>query len=283
MKRPRLIVNADDLGLTEGHNRAIVEAHMRGILTSASLLACGGAFQDAVELARRVPTLGIGVHLTLLEGRPVLPPKEVSSLVTRKGEFGLYYSVLVRSLFLRKIQMDEVYREWEAQIQKVTDTGLSVTHLDSHKHIHMHPQLLELVLLLAKKFGLGRIRLSCPPHVTMNIMNMKSVVLWFMALWAGGRLKKHGMRSPDALMGLDLSGRMTVRHLLETIHNAWEGTHELMVHPAYTSAALDKLAEGGYEWIYHYFFEEELAALCSTEVKKRLEDMGVDLIHFGHL
>lgn len=283
MNRPRLIVNADDLGMTEGHNRAIVDAHRRGILTSASLLACGKAFQDAVAQARRVPTLGIGVHLTLLEGHPVLPPREVSSLVTKNGEFGLYYSALVRSLFLRKIHLDEVYREWDAQIQKVMDTGLSVTHLDSHKHIHMHPQFLEVVLSLANRFGLGRIRLSCPLHVTMSIINMKSTVLWLLALWVRGRLKKHGMRSPAALMGLDLSGRMTARHLLETIDSPWEGTHELMVHPAYTSAALEELAEGGYEWIYDYSFEEELAALCSTEVKKRLEDMGVELIHFGHL
>jgi len=281
----RLIVNADDLGLTEGHNRAIVAAHRHGILTSASLMACGLAFDDAVERARLVPALGVGVHLTLLEGVPVLPTAEVPDLVDKCGKFGLSWVGLFQRLAVRRIQLEQVRREWRAQIGKVAATGLRVTHLDSHKHIHMHPQLLGVVLALASEFGVRRMRVSRPLRLAGRgyALGVKPAFLGVLALWARRRAACVGVRTPDALVGLDASGQMTTARVLAILERPWQGTREWMMHPAYPSAALDQLLAEGYGWISGYRFEDELAALCSARVRARLDELQIELVNYGEL
>jgi chitin disaccharide deacetylase len=276
----RLIISADDLGLTKGHNHAIAEAHQNGVLTSASLLTSGLAFDDAVECARRLPTLGLSVHLTLLEGSPVLPPTEVCDLVDEQGQFGFSYTQLFQRLALGRVRLEHVYVEWRAQIQKVLETGLYVTHLDSHKHIHMHPQLLEIALKLCHEFGVPRMRLVKPVYLLSGV---KPAVLGGLALWAERRMMWQGVRAPDALFGLEASGKMTVERVLTLLRHPWQGTRELMMHPARRSAALDQLQRGGYRWIAQYQFENELTALCSSTVQQRLDQAGVRLIHYGDL
>jgi len=277
----RLIVNADDLGLTKGQNRAIIEAHSSGILTSASLMACGLAFEDAVERARSVTSLGIGVHLTLLEGTPVLPAIEVSGLVDDGGKFRLNWAGLFRRLATGQIRLEQVRREWRAQIQKVIATGLPVTHFDSHKHIHMHPQLLEIALSLANEFGVRRMRLSRPMHVTLKAK--LTFPLGLLAVWAQWRTSRQGVRTPDALLGLESSGQMTEARVLKALERPWRGARELMMHPAHPNADLDRLLAEGYDWIAEYRFEDELAALRSSSVQQRLDESGVPCIHYGEL
>jgi hopanoid biosynthesis associated protein HpnK len=275
-----LIVNADDLGLTEGHNRAIVEAHSQGILTSTSLLVSGVAFDDAVERARSVPMLGIGVHLTLLEGVPVLPATEVPDLVDGRGRFGLSYTRLFRRVALGQVRLEQVVREWRAQIRKVMATGLPVTHFDSHKHIHMHPQLLEVVLTLADEFGVRRMRLSRPVNLASGA---KPALLGILGLWARRRAAQRGVRTPDALLGLEFSGQMTTARVLTALSRPWQGTRELMMHPAHPSQALDQLRMEGYRWIARYRFEDERAALCAAEVRTMLGRLGITLVDYGTL
>ena len=275
-----LIVNADDLGLTEGHNRAIVEAHSRGILTSTSLLACGRAFDDAVERARLAPTLGIGIHLTLLEGVPVLPAAEVPDLVDGNGRFGLSYARLFRRVGLGQVRLEQVVREWRAQIRKVMATGLAVTHLDSHKHIHMHPQLLEVVLALAGEFGVRRMRLSRPVRLASGA---KPALLGLLAMWARRRAAQRGVRTPDALLGLEFSGQMTTVRVLKALSRPWQGTRELMMHPAYPNVVLNQLLAEGYDWIAGYRFEDELAALCSARVRARLDKLQIELMSHARI
>jgi hopanoid biosynthesis associated protein HpnK len=273
-----LIVNADDLGLTEGNNRAIVEAHERGILTSTSLLACGIAFDDAVARVRGLPALGVGVHLTLLEGVPVLAKSP--SLVDERGRFGLSYARLFRRLVLGSALLEQVRCEWRAQIEKVLATGLPVTHLDSHKHVHMHPQLLEIVLDLADAFGIRRMRLSRPLRLASG---PKPALLGLLALWARRRAARRGVRTPDALLGLEASGQMTEARMLAALKRPWQGVRELMVHPAHPNADLDRLLAEGYAWIAGYRFADELAALCSPVVREALDQAGIQRIHYGNL
>ncbi|MFQ6101596.1 MAG: hopanoid biosynthesis-associated protein HpnK [Anaerolineae bacterium] len=280
MSDTRLIVSADDFGLTEGHNCAIVEAHTCGVLTSASLLACGMAFDDAVERARLMPMLGIGVHLTLLEGVPVLPVAEVPDLVDGRGRFGLSWAALFRRLALGRVRLEQVRREWRAQVEKVIATGLPVTHLDSHKHIHMHPQLLEVALTLADEFGVRRMRLSRPASLASGV---KPALLELLAAWARRRMAQWGVLAPDALLGLESSGQMNTTRVLTVLRQPWHGTRELMMHPAYPSSALEQLLEGGYRWIAGYQFEGELAALCDPTVRRLLDEAGVRRIHYGDL
>jgi hopanoid biosynthesis associated protein HpnK len=276
----RLIVNADDLGLTEGHNRAIIEAHNHGIVTSTSLLACGLAFNDAVERVRSTPTLGVGVHLTLLEGSPVSPVAQIPDLVGEQGQFGLSYVELFRRLALRQVRLEQVYREWQAQIQKVMARGVHVTHLDSHKHIHMYPQLLQVMLALADEFNVRRMRLSRPLHPFLSV---KSMILWMLSIGAQRRAGRVGVGTPDVLLGLEASGRITAERLLAMFRRPWQGTYELMIHPAYPGNALESLLREGYRWIAQYEFEDEQMALCDPIVRDHLEDINIQCIHYGAL
>ena len=280
MKRQCLIVNADDLGLTEGHNRAIVQAHTGGILTSASALACGPAFEDAVGRVRSLPALSVGVHLTLLEGTPILPPAQVPTLVRDDGSFGLNVGPLLRRLTLGRVCLEQVCREWRAQIARLFDAGFPVTHLDSHKHIHMHPHLLDVVLTLAAEFGIPRMRLSRPAH---PVWGTKPAALGALAVWARRRAGRQGLRTPGALLGLEASGGMTAARMRSSFCRPWQGVRELMVHPAYPSRALDRLLESGYRWIADYRFEDELQALCADEIRFALDQLHIRLVSYEAL
>src|SRR5207245_3558275 len=155
-----LIVNADDLGWTEGVNRGIVEAFHHGIVTSASLLANGAAFAGGVDSARSAPGLGVGVHLNLTDGPPVADPEAIKSLLNSAGQFaGSPESLLLRRA-RRGLLLTEVEREWDAEIHKIRKAGISPTHLDGHKHVHMLPGLFEVALKLAKRHQIGAIRVS---------------------------------------------------------------------------------------------------------------------------
>jgi len=280
MSAARLIVNADDFGLTVGHNRAIVEAHREGILTSASLLAIGAAFDDAVERARAAEGLGIGVHLALLEGRPLLPAGALPGLVDGEARFFLSYVHLLRGLATGRIALAAIAQEWRAQIEKVLASGLTVTHLDSHKHIHMHPQLLEVALRLANEFGLRRMRLARPLHWTAG---GRPLALGLLSLWARRRAAQCGVRTPDRLVGLEASGQMVSARVLSALRRPWRGTWELMMHPAYPSDHLERLRREGYRWIAHYQFEGERHALSDPALRQALDERGIRRIHYGEL
>jgi hypothetical protein len=155
-----LIVNADDLGWTEGVNRGVAEAHRNGIVTSASLLANGAGFAAAVELARATPGLGVGIHLNLSNGAPVVRREHVATLVNEAGEFEGGPETLLLKVATRQLELAEVEKEWDAQIGKARDAGIAPTHLDGHKHVHMLPGLFEIALRLAKRHRIGAIRIS---------------------------------------------------------------------------------------------------------------------------
>ncbi len=142
----RLIVNADDFGWSEGVNRGIVEAYRNGIVTSTTVLANGAAFDGAVQLARQERRLGVGVHLNLSDGAPLLPRWEVPSLVNEQGHFSGGPMKLVARMLAGKLRSAEVEAEWDAQIRKVEKAGIQPTHLDGHKHVHMLPALFPIAL-----------------------------------------------------------------------------------------------------------------------------------------
>jgi hopanoid biosynthesis associated protein HpnK len=272
----RLIVNADDAGLTVGHNRAVIQAHRHGVVTSTSLLANGPAFDDAVARLRTQPALGVGVHLTLLEGVPLCPPARVCSLVGGGGWFGRSVVALFRRLALGQVRLEEVRAEWRAQIERVLGAGLCVTHLDSHKHVHMHPRLWAVTLSLAAEYDLGRVRLSRP----LALRSVKCALLGLLAVWAQRRAAQRGVRTPHALIGLEASGHMTTARAQRALDRPWRGACEWMAHPAYRS---DALADLPYRWVADYRFEEELEALCAAEVRETLARQGIEQVSYAHL
>jgi hopanoid biosynthesis associated protein HpnK len=247
-----LIVNADDLGWTRGVNRGIIEAHRNGLVTSTTVLANGAAFEDGIRLARTMPGLGVGVHLNLSDGPPVLPPAEVPSLVASGGHFTGGPQQLLLRLARRRLAVSEVEREWDAQIRKVRAAGIEPTHLDGHKHVHMLPKLLPVALRLAKKHSIACIRIALEASslraalASGNSRNPSAVLkqgaqargLKLLARDARVLAERAGIAAADYFCGIAQTGELTRRGLEKLLGTLPEGTTELMCHPGYADGEL---------------------------------------------
>ena len=285
-----LIVNADDLGWTEGVNRGIAEANRNGIVTSASLLANGAAFALGVELARTSPGLGVGVHLNLSDGKPVAPPELVTSLVNGKGTFqGGPENLLIR-IGRRRLALEDVEREWDAQIEKVRDAGINPTHLDGHKHVHMLPGLFEIALRLAKRHGIGAVRValeasSLRAALSAGSPNRGAVVmkqglqargLKLLARDAREMAERAGIATADYFCGIAQTGQLTREGLTQLLKSLPEGTTELMCHPGKADAELEKSPTR-----LQKSRETELAILTDTAIRNLVASQGIRLIDYG--
>jgi len=285
-----LIVNADDLGWTQGVNRGILEAFHKGIVTSTSLLANGEAFAEGVELTRSAPNLGVGVHLNLSDGAPLATRDEVKSLLDERGMFkGGPESLLVR-LARRGLALEEVEVEWEAQIQAVQKAGIEPTHLDGHKHVHMLPGLFEIALKLAKRHGIGSIRVSLETSTLRAALasgssqktsvvvkqGMQARGLKLLARDAREMAEKAGIATADYFCGIAQTGEFTKEGVLRLLKALPEGTTELMCHPGYADEKLKKSATR-----LQQSRQKELDILTDTELRKNVATEGIRLIDYG--
>lgn len=285
-----LIVNADDFGWTEGVNRGIAEAFRHGIVTSTSLVANGEAFANAVELAQATPDLGVGVHLNLSDGPPMTEREAVKSLLNDQGRF----AGGPKSLLLRRasggLLLDEVEREWDAQIQKVRRAGIVPTHLDGHKHVHMLPGLFEVALKLAKRHGIGAVRVALEASSLRAALAsgakqnagvvMKQGVeargLKLLARDARELAERAGIATADYFCGIAQTGELTREGVEELLKNLPEGTTELMCHPGYADAALGKTPTRLQE-----SRQAELKILTDTGIRNLVASQGIRLIDYG--
>jgi len=243
-----LVVNGDDFGLTPGVNAGILHAHRCGILTSASLFANEAATDDAIEIARRTPSLGIGVHLTLVDGQPLLPAAAVPTLAP-DGSFRPTWGAFIHAALTGRIRLDDVERELSAQIERVATSGVTITHLDGHKHVHAYPPVFAIVVRLARRFGIDRVRVPCERRA------VSAAIRW--AATAGARrqaaenvalapwaardrriLIAEGLPPAAAFTGRALTGIFTRRRLIDLIERLPHGVTELMTHPGYVDTAL---------------------------------------------
>jgi chitin disaccharide deacetylase len=285
-----LIVNADDLGWTEGVNRGIAEAHRNGIVTSASLLANGRAFASGVELARTAPALGVGVHLNLSDGEPVAERELVTSLLNDRGELeGRPESLLLR-LARRSVLLNEIEQEWNAQIQKVRDSGIEPTHLDGHRHVQMLPGLFELALRLAKRHGVAAIRVSHEESSLRAALSagskQKGSVVMRQGVQARGlkllapdareQAERAGIATADYFCGIAQTGELTRDGVLRLLEILPEGTTELMCHPGYLDAELARSATR-----LQASRQTELAILTDTAIRNLVASQGIRLIDYG--
>jgi predicted glycoside hydrolase/deacetylase ChbG (UPF0249 family) len=260
--RTRLIVNADDFGLSECVNRGIAAAFDAGLITSASVMACGSAFDHAVALAAERPSLDLGIHLVMDEERPVLPPEEIPSLVDSRGRFLARKQLLLGLTVSKSIDLAEADAEWEAQIRRCEDAGLRLSHFDGHGHAHVYPGLTDVAIGLALRHAISSCRLPAEPlsfwgrEFELRRYCIK-VLARFFSLRAGRRLRAAGIASPDLFLGLVYSGRLTgerLRHLLSRLPR--DAVVEIMTHPGHFDA--EELAP--YEH-WSYSWEAELAGL----------------------
>jgi hopanoid biosynthesis associated protein HpnK len=285
-----LIVNADDLCWTPGVNRGIVEAFRNGIVTSTSLLANGAAFADGVDAARSARGLGVGVHLNLSDGAPVAERETVTSLLNDEGLFaGGPESLLLRHA-RRGLVLREVEAEWEAQIEKARDAGIEPTHLDGHKHVHMLPGLFEIALRLAKRHGIAAIRVSLEASSLRAALSagekrrtwvvMKQGVqargLKLLARDARKQAARAGIATADYFCGIAQTGELTREGITQFLKSLPEGTTELMCHPGYADAALQKTATRLQD-----SRQTELEILTDTEIRNLVASQGIRLIDYG--
>jgi len=286
-----LIVNADDLGWTAGVNRGIAEAHRNGIVTSASLLANGQAFEEAVEFARATRDLGVGVHLNLSDGPPVAPREAVPSLLNASGAFeggpdGLLLKIATRSLSLREVEI-----EWHAQISKVRDAKIEPTHLDGHKHVHMLPGLFEIALRLAKRHGIGAIRVSHEAsglRAALSTGPARAAVVLKQGVQARGlkllardareQADRAGISSADQFCGIAQTGELTKAGVARLLRSLPAGTTELMCHPGYADDALRKTATRLQD-----SRQKEIEILTDPEIRNIVASQGIRLIDYAFL
>ena len=288
----RLIVNADDFGLTESVNRGIIAAHRDGILTSASLLANGLAFDDAITLCRQVPKISVGVHLNVSEGTPVSAASRIPTLVSQGGELHLSPFRLAARILTKQIDLQDIRSEFHAQVFKVFDAGITPTHLDGHLHVHILPQLTSLVIALAHEFHIRYVR--CPAEnleATLPLLWKlgdagirafeRSAIACVVNAFAQALkepLRTNSLFFTDAFLGLTQTGFLDpkmMRALLDLVPN---GTTELMCHPGYTSPQVTSL--GGR---LTHAREAEVVALTAPEIKAIVEKLGIRLTNFRDL
>lgn len=285
----QLILNADDFGLTRGVNEGIVRAHREGVLTSTTLMANAAAFEDAVERARENPGLGVGCHLVLVGGKAVSPVTEIRSLADRDGYMPESLGLFVARLSAGRIRIDEIERELRAQIEKIRAAGIEPSHLDTHKHTHAHPRVMEAVGKVAQESGITRVRkpvenLSDAWRTSRGngdrdaaqlaaAVAVRAVEPAFAAI--GRRFSLHW---PDHFLGLAMTGRLGPEALRRMIENVPEGSTEIMLHPGLCDEDLKKCATRLREQR-----EAELAALMDAGVKSAVAEHGIRLISYREL
>ena len=287
-----LIVNADDLGWTEGVNRGIRDASRGGIVTSTSLLANGTAFAEAVKTAKSAPGLGVGVHLNLSDGAPVAEPRSVVSLLDGGGKFSSGPESLLLKRARRGLVLAEVEREWDAQIRKVREAGIRPTHVDGHKHVHMLPGLFEIALRLAKRHGIEAVRVSLEesglraalssggkhnPGVVMK-QGVQARGLKLLARDAREQARRAGIATSDYFCGIAQTGELTREGVERFLRSLPEGTTELMCHPGYADEALQKSATR-----LQASRQKELEILTDPRIRNLVASQGIRLIDYGYV
>ena len=288
----RLIVNADDFGLTAKINQAIIDAHSCGLLRSTSLLANGEAFASAVKLSRQAPGLGVGVHLNLTEGQPVAPASSVPSLVNGQGFFARKPGGLWRALIAGRVSMADIEKELRAQIEKVLAAGVAATHLDSHKHVHALPALGRMTIRLARHYGIPVIRGVAESWSAMGCLlrrfpqakraifrqRLNSLTLGAVSRGWSRQLRQAGLAYAEHFYGLTPTGFLHEQILREILRRVPDGTSELMCHPGFVDEALRKTPTRLLEQR-----EMEYQALIQPGVRLLAKELGIQLINYAEL
>lgn len=282
-RRRFMIINGDDFGFSSGVNQAIIEAHQRGVLTSTSLMVSGQAFEEAVALAKAHPNLGVGLHLTLAKGRSVLPPSQIPHLVDSDGNFsnqpdraGVYYQFNASA-------RREIGMEIRAQLEKFRSTGLPLSHVDGHLHMHSHPVILGALVNLADEFNIKVIRLPSEElKLTLNLdrSDLQTKLSWSfiftgLRLYGERVLKSKGVGFVDRVYGLLQSGRMTEDYLLGLIPQIQANVVEIYSHPAIASPGEPVNSPIG-------LGQAEFDALVSDRVREAIVSSGFELTNYNH-
>lgn len=276
-----IIINADDFGRHAEINRAVEEGLVHGCLRSATVMPGGAAFAGAIDIARRHEALGLGVHFTLVDGHPILPPEEIPSLVGSEGDFLPDHTALLKRYLKGSINLEEVRRELAAQLQKVEATGIPISHVDSHQHMHTLPGIIDIVLDLAARAGIRAVRTPRTPLFAGAFGGLGQLVgrlgLSTLARLAACKAHRRGLLTPDNFAGIVAGEAVSEGELLHLIAHLPQGTTEVMMHPGMKNDVLQE--DSGWQ----HDFEAELAAILSPRVGEALRKAEVEPVNFRHL
>ena len=276
-----IIINADDFGRHAEINRAVEEGLVHGCLRSATVMPGGAAFAGAIDIARRHEELGLGVHFTLVDGHPILPPEEIPSLVGSEGDFLPDHTALLKRYLKGSTNLEEVRRELAAQLQKVEATGIPISHVDSHQHMHTLPGIIDIVLDLAARAGIRAVRTPRTPLFAGAFGGLGQLVgrlgLSTLARLAACKAHRRGLLTPDNFAGIVAGEAVSEGELLHLIAHLPQGTTEVMMHPGMKNDVLQE--DSGWQ----HDFEAELAAILSPRVGEALRKAEVEPVNFRHL
>jgi chitin disaccharide deacetylase len=269
----RLIVNADDFGRSASINQAVIRAHREGILTTTSLMVNEPAFEEAVALARDNPTLGVGLHLTLLCGHSTLPPEAIPGLVNGRGEFSNNPPGAGFRYFFQRSLREPLRREIHAQFQKFRATRLPLDHVNGHLHLHLHPTVFRILMDEAAQLGIKRMRLTFDPfrlnlrvasgHLAYRVLH--AAIYQPLSARARPALAQRGIRHTGAVFGLLQNARVDEPYVTRLLPQIPAGDSELYSHPS-----LDE-------------FNHEFDALISPRVREQVNQLGIKLIRYQDL
>lgn len=280
----KIIVNADDFGLHGSVNEAVEIAHNNGILTSASLMVNGEAFEHAVKIAGRNRDLGVGIHLTLNGEKPVLPAKEIFSLVDSEGKLFEDHKAFCMGALSGKILLNHIVMECEAQIDKFLRAGLKPTHLDSHRHIHLFPPVFKALLPILKKYKIDKIRWLNPPGYDYCRISISKFVYMLLTRYTKFLSKAEGFRHPDYFIGFFRSGDMDMGYLKSVLSRLRPGVTEINFHPGKDNNLIAK--KYGFWAKDHNWrcdWEREFNLLLSQDIRRIIEAGGISLVSYAEI
>jgi len=272
-----LIITADDFGAAVEVNEAVERAHRDGILSAASLMVAGSAAADAIARAKTMPRLRVGLHLVLVEGKPVLPVSAVPDLVDASGHFRTDMARAGAAMFFRPKVRAQLQAEIEAQFAAFAATGLALDHVNAHKHFHLHPTIAALMVKIGKAYDVKGARVPLEPQAVLARIepHKSSGIVALTAPFARAlkrRFRRAGIAAPDSVFGLAWSGAMTRARLKGLIEHLPEGLSEIYLHPAtgrYVGSAPD------------YQYAGELAALTDPGLPALLATKAIRTGGFG--
>lgn len=280
----QLIVNADDFGRHILINWAVERGVAQGLIRSATVMVTGAAFEEAVALARRTPALGLGIHFTLVNAKPVLPASDIPSLVDpATGELYPDHGAFVKRFLTGKIRLQDVQRECTAQLDRFLDMGLVPTHADSHQHMHVLPGIIDIILDLCLDHGIPAVRIPAIPVslLATRPSNLGEQVgrtgLHVLAERARKKAHAQGIRTPDHFGGI-VAGEAVDKKALRTILlHLKEGTTEVMLHPGTSNGILIPATQWDHD------FEGELDAVTDQEILQLVKDQNITVQNFRDL
>lgn len=280
-----LIITADDFGFSLPVNEAVEQAHLRGVLGTASLMVGPKAAADAVERALRLPSLRVGLHLVLAGLKPVSALSEVSDLVGPDGELSSRLFQAGVKYYFRPSVRGQLEREIHAQFELFRKFGLTLDHVNCHKHLHLHPTVFDLIVKVGAEYGMKAVRLPCEPYLTSHTeaisANIRRIVSWASLLpWTGllrKKIRKAGIYSNDYVFGLGDSGRMELDRVLRILQHLPSGVTEMYFHPAARFCRELQQETPGYRHV------SEFAALVDPAFARAIADLKIKQVGFGDL